>query len=92
MKLESSLQRSQEVTTNPVVNQMNPVHIFKPYFYLRPGLPGGCLPSDSPNKTFHACPSHIILLDLITWIMFKRTYYEAPHCAISSSNIKTGKV
>jgi hypothetical protein len=47
----------------PILSQMNPIHIPKPYFrkihlnvisHLRLGLPSGLLPSDLPTKMLYA--------------------------------------
>ena len=56
---------------------------FNVIFHLRVGFPSGVLPSDFPTKILHApifapihatCPSHFILLYLITHIVFGEEY------------------
>jgi len=51
--------------------------------HLRLGLPIGLFPSDFPTKTLYVpllfplhttCPTHLILLDFITWIIFVEQY------------------
>jgi hypothetical protein len=61
--------------------------------HLLLGLRSGFFPSGFHTKTLYAhllphvcvtCPAHLILLDLITWIIFGGEYtswdHEAPHC------------
>jgi hypothetical protein len=69
----------------PILSQMNPVHKFSCYFFniilrvffhLRPGLTSGLFPSGFPIKILYALlmratyPTHRILLDLLTLIVF----------------------
>ena len=64
--------------------------------YLRLGLPSRLLPSSLPTKTLlspylclmHAvCPTHLILLDLITWIFGEqcRSLSSSCLCPVTSS-------
>ena len=75
--------------TVPILSQINPVHASQSHFlkihlnFILPSIPGYSKWSLSPSKPcmhlscppIHAtCPAHLIIPDLITWIIFGKGY------------------
>jgi hypothetical protein len=88
MEPEGSLLHSQApaICSHPEPDQSSPSYLLKTHFnmiHLCLGLPSGLFLAGLPTKTLYApllspmcatCPTHLILLDLITRIIFCEQY------------------